>query len=177
MVVDSTQVGYWSWAGFPVYQPRTYLTAGYQGTLGFAYASALGAQAGNPDTPVVSISGDGGFLYTIQELATATRHGLNVVAIVFSDDAYGNVRMIQRQQFGGHVIATELDNPDFVKLAESFGIAGYRVTNPEDLRQTLATALGDARPALIEVPTGELASVFPLLMAGRRKPTWCWAGE
>ncbi|HET7037895.1 MAG TPA: thiamine pyrophosphate-dependent enzyme [Thermomicrobiaceae bacterium] len=177
VVVDSTQVGYWSWAGFPVYQPRTYLTAGYQGTLGFAYATALGAKAGNPETPVVSISGDGGFLYTIQELATATRHGLNVVAIVFRDDAYGNVRMIQRRQFAGHVIATELDNPDFVKLAESFGVEGRRATNPEGLRVALRESLAADRPVLIEVPTGEIASVFPILMAGRRKPTWCWTGE
>ena len=95
-VEDLTQVGYVGRLAFPVYQPRTYIHSGYQGTLGFGYATALGAKVGAPDMPVVSISGDGGFMYNVQELSTAAQHGIDVVAIVFADGAYGNVRRMQK---------------------------------------------------------------------------------
>ncbi|MBX6342912.1 MAG: thiamine pyrophosphate-binding protein, partial [Thermomicrobiaceae bacterium] len=178
IVVDSTQVGYWSWVGFPVYEPRTFLTSGYQGTLGFAYPTALGAQVGRPGAKVVSISGDGGFMYNVQELATAALHGIPVVAIVFNDDAYGNVMRIQQALFDGHVFATELRNPDFVKLAELFGVEGWRAERPEELRAALRAALARGRPALIEVPIArDVPSVFPLIMSGRAGQPWTWPGE
>ncbi|MCX7624096.1 MAG: thiamine pyrophosphate-binding protein [Thermomicrobium sp.] len=168
VVSESTQVGYWTWNAFPVYRPRTFLTSGYQGTLGFGFATALGAKAGNPDRPVLSINGDGGFLYNLPELATMVQHRLNVITVVFNDNAYGNVRRIQKERFGGRFIASELVNPDFVLLARSFGIEGLRVETPERLRDVVADAVKDPRPVLIEVPVGEMPSIWGIVNAGRR---------
>jgi len=156
LVGEMTQVGYWANVGFPVYTPRTYLTSGYQGTLGHGLANALGAQVAAPGRKVVSINGDGGFMYNVQELSTMVRHGINVVAIVFNDGAFGNVRRIQRESFGGRLIASDLLNPNFVRLAEAFGVDGIRVEGPDALRKALETSLGLDRPAVIEVPTGEM---------------------
>ncbi|HEX5165197.1 MAG TPA: thiamine pyrophosphate-dependent enzyme, partial [Thermomicrobiales bacterium] len=158
-----TQVGYWSVAGFPVYGPRTYVSAGYQGTLGFEYATALGAQVGVPHTRVIAVCGDGGFMYNVQELSTAVAHGINAIAIVFNDGAFGNVRRIQKQQFGGRTIGSDLVNPDFVQLAESFGVDGRRAEGPEALRHQLREALAVDRPALIEVPVGEMPDPWNML--------------
>jgi acetolactate synthase-1/2/3 large subunit len=164
VVNDLTQVTFFATVGFPVYAPRTFIGPGYQGTLGSAFATALGAQAGNPGTPVVALAGDGGFLYNVQELATQRQHGLNVVTIVFNDNAYGNVKRAQQQAFGGRLIASDLVNPDFVALAESFGIRATRVGTPDDLRGALRSALAAAEPALIEVTVGEMPSVWPLIL-------------
>ena len=153
LVGEMTQVAYWcNTGGFPVYQPRTYFTPGYQGTLGFGLATALGVKVANPDKKVVSISGDGGFMYNVQELSTMVLHKINLVAIVFNDNAFGNVKRIQNVSFGGRTIASDLHNPDFVKLADSFGVRGMRAKNPQELRSCLRTALADDGPALIEVP-------------------------
>ena len=159
LVAESTQVGYWSSNGFPVYEPRTYLTSGYQGTLGYGFATALGAQVGNPDKRVVSINGDGGFMYTQPELATAKQFNIPVVAIVFNDGAYGNVKAIQRTRYGGREIASTLENPDFVKLADAFGVAGYRAESPEQLRDVLKDAFAQDGPALIDYPTAPMPMV------------------
>lgn len=168
VVSESTQVGYWTWNAFPVYQPRTFLTSGYQGTLGFGFATALGAKAGNPDRAVLSINGDGGFFYNLPELATMVQHRLDVITVVFNDNAYGNVRRIQKERFGGRFIASELYNPDFVLLARSFGIEGVRVETPERLRDVVTDAVRHPRPILIEVPVGEMPSIWGILNAGRR---------
>ena len=161
-VDEMTQVGYWSRQGFPVYTPRTYVTPGYQGTLGYGFGTALGVQVGNPDKKVISINGDGGFGYQLQELSTMARHNIPLVTVVFSDDAYGNVRRIQRQQFNEHTIASDLKNPDFVKLAESFGVEGRRATSPEELRTHLREVFSNGHPVLIEVPIGEVPSMWGL---------------
>jgi len=159
-VSEMTQVGYWSYNGFPVYQPRTYITPGYQGTLGYGYGTALGVQVGNPDKKVISINGDGGFGYQLQELSTAVRHKIPLVAVVFNDSAFGNVRRIQRTQFNERTIASDLHNPDFVKLAEAFGVEGLRATTPAELRTHLRGAFGSNRPVLIEVPMPEVPQAF-----------------
>jgi acetolactate synthase-1/2/3 large subunit len=164
-VDEVTQMGHVSRLLFPVYQPRTYLTPAYQGTLGWGYATALGAQAACPDTPVISISGDGGFMFNVQELATAAQHQLPVVSIVFNDNAFGNVRRIQEQRFGNRLIASDLTNPDFVALGKSFGIASSRVTSPEELRRALDAALAQRVPHLIEVPIGPVPDPWPILKA------------
>ncbi|HYM68636.1 MAG TPA: thiamine pyrophosphate-dependent enzyme [bacterium] len=170
VVTDLTQVGYWSYfGGFPVYEPRTLITSGYQGTLGFAFPTALGARVGAPEKKVVSISGDGGFMYNVQEMSTMVRHGLNVVAIVFNDNAFGNVRRIQKESFGGRVVASDLRNPDFVRLAELFGVEGRRAESPGALRAALQDALGRDRPGLIEVPLGEMPNPWPVIRAGSRE--------
>ena len=168
LVSEMTQVGYWANAGFPAYEPRTYLTSGYQGTLGHGLANAIGAQAGAPGRRVVSINGDGGFMYNVQELSTMVRHRLNVVAVVFNDGAFGNVLRMQREAFGGRTIGSDLLNPDFVRLAEAFGIDGARVDGPQALRRALEQALARDRPAVIEVPIGEVENLRTVVRPGYR---------
>jgi acetolactate synthase-1/2/3 large subunit len=151
---ELSQVGFASWYGFPIYKPRTFITSGYQGTLGSGFPTALGAKVAHPDTPVVAITGDGGFMFGVQELATAVQFNIGVVTLVFNNNAYGNVRRDQRERFDGRVVASDLVNPDFVKLAESFGVAASRVTSPGTFRPALEKALAHDGPSLIaiEVP-------------------------
>src|SRR4029079_11718499 len=118
LVDEVTQMGFAARLAFPIFKPRTFLSHGYQDNIDCSYATALGAQHARPDVPVLSINGDGGFLFTGNELATAIRHGIPLVAIVFVDGAYGNVRRIQQEDFGNRLIACDLANPDFVKYAE-----------------------------------------------------------
>ncbi|GAA3747983.1 thiamine pyrophosphate-dependent enzyme [Salinactinospora qingdaonensis] len=166
LVNELTQVGYLAGVGYPVHQPGTLLTPGYQGTLGYGYPSALGVKVGNPDRAVVSINGDGGFSWNMQELATARHYGIAVTAVVFNDNAYGNVRRIQADEFQGRFIGSDLTSPDFVRLAESFGVPGIRVETPGRLTGALKESLGEPGPSLIEVPVGEMPSVWPLLLGG-----------
>ena len=166
-VEDLTQVGYVGRLAFPAYTPRSYIHSGYQGTLGSGYATALGAKVAKPDAPVVSISGDGGFMYNVQELSTAAKHGIDVVAIVFADGAYGNVRRMQKQDYGNRLIAVDLLNPNFPKMADSYGIAGVRAASPEALGRELAAAFKRGGSTLIEVPVGEMPDPWPTLIMPR----------
>ena len=163
-VDELTQPGYVSRLAYPTYKPHTFVSSGYMGTLGGGYATALGVKAVRPDLPVVSVSGDGGFLFTGNEIATAVHHGINLVTIVFTDGAYGNVRRIQREMYDNKVIASELTNPDFVAYAESFGAAGLRAEKPERLEGAIKQALALERPAIVEVPMGEVPSPWPFIM-------------
>jgi acetolactate synthase-1/2/3 large subunit len=163
-VDEVTQLGFAARLALPVYRPRTFLSPGYQDNLGWGFATALGVQDARRDVPVLSISGDGGFLYTANELATAMRHRIPLTAIVFSDGAFGNVRRIQQQSYGNRVIASDLINPDFVRFAESFGAAGERVRTPEALAAALKRAFARRDgPSVIEVPVGPLPSPWPFL--------------
>ncbi len=164
IVNDLTQTTFFGTVGMPVYAPRTFIGPGYQGTLGSAFATALGAQAGNPDTKVVALAGDGGFLYTLGELATQRQHGLNVVSIVFNDNAFGNVKRTQQQAFGGRVLGADLVNPDLVAVAEGFGIRATRVDRVAALGDALRSALAANEPGLIEVMVGEMPSVWPVIL-------------
>ena len=155
LVEDLTPVGYVARIAFPVHGPRRYISSGYPGTLGHAFPSALGAKVALPDRAVVALAGDGGFMYNVQELATAVQHGINVVALVFNDGAYGNVKRMQRELYGNRVIASDLVNPDFVRLADSFGVFARRATDPEGLQDALEQALAQDTPAVIEVKVGE----------------------
>ena len=155
-VTEATQVGYFCNVCFPVYHPRTFIQSGYQGNLGFGFASALGAKVATPDKKVISINGDGGFMYTSQELSTAVHHKINLVAVVFSDGAYSNVARIQEHIFNGKTIATELSNPDFVMYAKSFGAAARRAETPEALREAIREGFDADVPMVIEVPIGRL---------------------
>ncbi len=166
-VEDLTQVGYVGRIAFPVYAPRTYIHSGYQGTLGFGFATALGAKVARPDLPVVAISGDGGFMYNVQELSTASKHGIDIVAIVFADGAFGNVRRMQKEDYGNRLIGVDLENPNFPKLAESFGLAGVRTSSPEGLRRELAAALKRRGTTLIEVAVGEMPDPWKTLIMPR----------
>jgi acetolactate synthase-1/2/3 large subunit len=162
-VDEVTQIGFAARLAYPVYKPRTFLSPGYQDNLGWGYATALGVQHARPDVPVLSINGDGGFLYTSNELATAMRHRIPLVAVVFADGAFGNVRRIQQEHFGNRVIASDLANPDFVKYAESFGAAGRRARSPDELAAALKAAFAAREPTLIEVPVGALPSPWEFI--------------
>lgn len=150
-VDDLTLVGYWMPLLMPIQHPRTLIHPGTYGTLGYSLPAAIGAKLACPDKPVVSINGDGGFLFTVQELATAATLGLDLVVLVFNDNAFGAIRQYQDRMFGGRRIGDDLKNPDFVKLGESFGAHSVRVQPAE-----VGTAVRRAHEAgglwLIEVP-------------------------
>jgi acetolactate synthase I/II/III large subunit len=162
-VSEMTQVGYWANFAFPVYEPRTYITPGYQGTLGYGFPTALGAKVAHPDRPVVSINGDGGFGFCLNELSTMALHEIAAIAIVFTDDAFGNVRRIQQEQFGGRTIASDLLNADFVKLADAFGVVGRHADTPEKLRTAVEESVCADEPTLIAVPIGQVPNPWTVL--------------
>lgn len=167
-VDEVTQIGFAARLAFPVYKPRTFLSPGYQDNLGWGYASALGAQDARRDVPVVAISGDGGFLYAGNEFATAIRHRIPLISIVFADGAFGNVRRIQEEQYGNRLIACDLANPDFVRYAESFNAAAERAHSPDALRTSLKRALARRDvPTLIEVPVGPMPSPWEFIQMPR----------
>ena len=161
LVKDICQAGFASYFAWPVYEPRTYLTSGYQGNLGHAYPTALGAKVGCPDKAVVTICGDGGFMFAAQELSTAAQHRIGVVAIVFNNKAYGNVRRDQKTQFDGREIASDLPGVDFVQLAEAQGVKGYRASSPAELKPILEKAIANDAPALIEIDIDPELEVSP----------------
>ena len=142
----TTTIGYMCHMYYPVYEPRTYFSTSYMGTLGFAFPFALGAKVGRPDRPVVCVTGDGGFLFAATELATAVQYGINVVTVVYNDGAYGNSNRDQRERFGGREIGTTLRNPDFAKFAESFGADGVKLTDPAQLAGGIARGPGERPP-------------------------------
>ncbi|MDD9987867.1 MAG: thiamine pyrophosphate-binding protein [Spirochaetaceae bacterium] len=152
------QMGYYSRNYYRVYAPDTYFDP--RGNLGAALPIAMGAKVARPDAPVVACCGDGGVMYHIQELATAVLHDIAVTVVVFNDNAYGNVKRSQQEDFGGRLVGVDLRNPDFVRLSESFGVRGARVQDPAALRQELERAFAGDEPVLIEVPVGELERVY-----------------
>ena len=158
---DVSQLHFYSWWGFPVYTPRTVIQPGYQGTLGYGYPTALGAKVAYPDRKVIYVGGDGGFMFNCQELSTAMHFGINVVAIVFNDNAFGNVRRGQKEMFGGRTISSDLTNPDFRQFAGSFGMRYYRADSPQTLAPVLAEALAADEPVLIEVTIDGFPNPFP----------------
>jgi acetolactate synthase-1/2/3 large subunit len=165
LVDEVTQVGFAARLAFPVYRPRTFLSPGYQDNLGWGFATALGVQDARRDVPVVAISGDGGFLYTANEMATAVRHHIPLTVVVFADGAFGNVTRIQQEQFGNRLIACDLANPDFVRFAESFGAAAERARSPDELRAAVRRAIKRRDgPTLIEVPVGPMPSPWEFIM-------------
>ena len=160
LISGMTQIGYFSRAYYPVYKPGTYITSSYSGNLGFAFPTALGAKVARPDVPVVCVTGDGGFMYNVQELATAVQYGINTVTVLFNDNAYGNVLREQVRRFNDHPYGAELHNPDFVRMAESFGARGLRVHDAVALEAALHESLSIEAPTLIEVPVGMMESSF-----------------
>lgn len=166
-VDEMTQIGYAARLRFDVLQPSTYVLPTYVGALGFGFATALGVKVAYPDRAVVSISGDGGFLYTAAELATAVQHNIGVVAVVFNDSSYSNVARSQ-EKFLAQTIGTDLHNPDFVALAKSFGAVGVRAFDPGELRAEIANALDrHGSPTVIEVPVGIMPNVWPMIRLPR----------
>jgi acetolactate synthase I/II/III large subunit len=168
VVSGMTQIGYYSRPYWPVYQPRTFLTSSYSGNLGYAFPVALGAKVARPDRAVIAISGDGGFLYNAQELATAVQDKINVVVVVFNDNAYGNVARDLDEAWGGSYGA-KLTNPDFMKLADAYAVVGMRASVPTDVGKLVRNAVQLDRPVLIEVPVGRMSR--PAFFGVRKQPT------
>ena len=132
-------------------QPRTFMYPHGWAGLGFGFPAALGAKVGQPSNPVVCITGDGGFQYNAQELATAVQYGINPVVMIFNDNAWGVLKAYQQDRFNGRLMGTDLVNPDFVKLFGSYGLEGARVTTVKELTQALEKAVAAERIQLIEV--------------------------
>jgi acetolactate synthase-1/2/3 large subunit len=170
IVGESTQLAYATRVAMPFYRPRTFVTSGYQGTLGYGFPTALGVKVANPDKQVISITGDGGFLFGASELATAVQHRIATVTLIFNNNAYGNIKRAQIQKYGGKVIATDLHNPDFVKLAETYGALGLRVKTPEALASAIRQGFDHDGPTLIEIPVGDLPSPWHLIHLPRVRP-------
>jgi acetolactate synthase-1/2/3 large subunit len=160
VVPDTATVSYMCHMHFRVYEPRTYLPSSFMGTLGFAYPTALGAKVGRPDRTVVAVVGDGGFLVTASEMATAAQYGIATVTVVFDDGAYGNSNRDQRERFGGREIGTALRNPDWVALAGAFGIDAVAVRGPEQLGPAVREACAAASPVVVACPIPRLPLPF-----------------
>ena len=154
LVDELTQVGFASRIVYDAFLPRTYLCTGHMGTLGWGFQTALGAKVAKPDVPVVSVAGDGGFMFGVQELATAVQHKIGVVLMLFNNNLYGNVRQMQETLYDNRVIATDLHNPDFVSMAKSFGANAVKVNDYKDIGKAIDDAKGESLPTVIEVPIG-----------------------
>ena len=163
-VDEVSQIGFASRVALPIEQPRTFLSPGYQDNLGWGFGTALGAKAAMPDRTVLAIAGDGGFMYQVGELATAVRHNLAVVVVVFDNGGFGNVKRIQQQHYGNRLIASDLANPDFVKLADSFGVASFKALDARQLEDCLKKAFALNAPALVWVPHGDVPSPWDMIM-------------
>ncbi|HKS98517.1 MAG TPA: thiamine pyrophosphate-dependent enzyme, partial [Rugosimonospora sp.] len=160
-VDDMCQAGFASCYAFPVYRPRTFVSFGGFGALGHGYPTALGVKAAHPGQPVVAVCGDGGFQFGLPELGTAMQYGLDVVAVVFNNQAYGNVLRDQETGYDGRVLGARLRNPDFVALARSYDMHAERAATPEALSGALGRALERREPALIEVPVDPRSEPSP----------------
>lgn len=159
LVIDNTQLAYWAEYFYPSYQPNGLVGAKGSGLLGFSFPAAIGVKAACPDKPVVSIIGDGGFLYTSQELATCVRHTIGFPLIVVNDNAYGVIGYLQRTAYQEEYEA-RLTNPDFVAFAHAFGVAATRVNSPEGLAEALEKSLSSGEMHLIELQTAIAAPPF-----------------
>jgi acetolactate synthase-1/2/3 large subunit len=152
LFTDACEMGYRLHTDWTSYGPRRFFYPSNYITLGWGFPAALGAAVALEGTPVASVSGDGGFLMTAQELATAARYGLRVIAIVHNDSAYGAIKNIQQRAHDGRYLDVDLNNPDLLAFAAAFGVAAARVHDPDGLRRAVAEALDRPGPTLIEVP-------------------------
>ncbi len=162
VVSGITNIGYWSNLCYPARRPRSYLTTSYFIPLGYAFPTALGAKLGAPDRRVVAISGDGGFLYMASEMSTAVSHGIGVVALLFNNNAFGASKWDQTHRYGGRLYGTDLQNPDFIKLAQAHGMRAESTT-ADGLRSALRRALEHDAPALVEVKLPNMMPPFQIV--------------
>ncbi|MGW7414597.1 thiamine pyrophosphate-binding protein [Streptomyces sp. NPDC054863] len=144
---DMTILTYWAWSAFDPARPNTMHSAQGAGGLGYAFPAALGAAVADPDTPVLAVSGDGGAMYSISELATARQHDLPVTWLIVDDGGYGILREYMSEAYED-TTGTDLARPDFAALAASFGVPGVRTT-PETLAADLAAALKAPGPLVL----------------------------
>ncbi len=149
---DMTMMAYEGVRYFPVYEPRSYTFPRGFGTLGSALPTAIGAKVGCPDKQVVAMVGDGGFQFTMEELGAAVHHRIPVTTVIFNDSTHTAVKAAQKRTYPGRYVAVDLVNPDYVKLADAYGIQGIRAESPEALSEALAAAKSSEMPVIIDVP-------------------------
>ncbi|MDP6823578.1 MAG: thiamine pyrophosphate-binding protein [Dehalococcoidia bacterium] len=163
LIAGMTNIGYWSHIAYDVREGGEFITSGYFGNLGFGFPTALGAKVAAGDRPVVALCGDGGFMYSPQELATAKQHGINLVAVVFDNGAFGASRWDQEHRYGDREIGTEFFNPDWDTLAAAFSVRSKGVDTPAGLTAALREALALDEPSLIHVSLPIMAPPFQLV--------------
>ena len=158
---ELTQAGYASFFAWDVFAPRTYITSGFQGNLGYGFMTSLGVKVGRPDVPVVSVTGDGGFMYGSSELSTAVKEQIPLIVLLFNNGAYGNVRRDQQTNFDGRTIASDFANPDFELLAKAYGVNYLRAEDGPGIAAAVKAAIPNKGPTLIEVPVDLSTEVNP----------------
>ena len=166
LISGISSIGYWSHLAFPVLAPRSYLNTSYFATLGYAFPTGLGAKVGNPDRQVVVVTGDGGFMYGLPDLATAVQEGINSVTVVFNDGALGASLRDQQVRYKGRVIGTRLQNPNFAATAEAFGAVGVRLEHYDQLGEALGDALKLDEPVIIDCPIESWTPPFQIAPPG-----------
>jgi len=166
IVSDVGQHQMWVAKHYPYRTPNTHITSGGLGTMGFAVPAAIGVQFARPGTPVWAISGDGGFQMNMQEIATMIQEGIPVKMAVFNNGYLGMVRQWQQFFHGRRYSATPIWSPDFVRLAEAYGIAGFRVEHARQAEEAVSRAMKDPGPALVEFMIEQEANVFPMIPPG-----------
>lgn len=149
---DMTMMSYLACGLYPVYEPRTFFFPSGFGTLGFALPAAIGAKIGRPEAAVVAIVGDGGFQYTMGDLGCAVQERMGLPIVIFNDSTYSAVKHAQLRERGGRYLAVDLVNPDYVKLADAYGIPGVRANSPEELEREVKLAFDRDLPTIIDVP-------------------------
>ena len=156
LATDMTQMAYVATSTYPVYVPRTFIFPSGYGTLGFGLPAAIGAKIGCPDRQVVCVVGDGGFQYSMGELAVAIQEKLGLPIVIFNDSTYSAVKEAQKWERGARYNAVDLTgNPDFQKLAAAYGIPSALVKEPADLTAQIKSALERSVPTILEVPTAQ----------------------
>lgn len=168
--IITTEVGQhqmWAAQFYSFNKPRTLLTSGGLGTMGYGFPAAIGAQLAFPDKMVITIAGDGSIQMNIQELATAVANKLPVKVIILNNGHLGMVRQWQELFYDGNYVSTNMEaQPDFVKLAEAYGADGFRIENREDLMTELEKALSTPNPAFVDIRVEREENVYPIVPAG-----------
>lgn len=167
--VVTTEVGQhqmWAALHLPRYRPRTFLTSGGTGTMGYGFPAAIGAAFARPHARVVAILGDGSFQMQLAELATVSQYGVPILLLLLNNHGHGMVRQWQDLFYGGRRVGSDLVNPDFVKIAEAFGIPGRRVEAQPELEAALQEWQAESGPFLIEVRVPVTEPVFPMVPSG-----------
>lgn len=169
--IITTEVGQhqmWAAQHYKYVRPRSLVTSGGLGTMGFGLPAAIGAQIGMPDRLVFDISGDGSFQMNSQELATAVSYNLPIKVAILNNGYLGMVRQWQKLFYGGRYSQTDLEglSPDFVKLAEAYGVTGIRVTRPEEVRPAIEQAIATPGPVLIDFVVDREENVYPMVPPG-----------
>ncbi len=148
---DASELGLRMHTDFPAYAPRTFFYPSNFATLGWGFPAAVGGAIDQPNRWTLCVCGDGGFMMAAQELSTALRYRLRLIIVIHNDSAYGAIKSIQRNKHASRYIDTDLNNPDFVRFGESFGIPSYRAVDPHAFAAALRQALQNDGPSLIEI--------------------------